>query len=308
MTILSVAEMGERRTSATEENGERKYTRIFLVITNDAREDSSTVKDAEGIPAMFDAYSIDAFTNDEDEPEAGVFDPKALVKDKVARETLDNPFRWEVDVNYSSRARRPSLGAEDPLQRPAVYKWSTETIRLPVEKTIDGNFPRNSAGDPFDPPIEQDAAQRVLTITRNEASFDPGDLDQYSFTTNATSFFDYDPGAARMEPINGDEHFEADASFWVVTYVIKFRDRPDIDPADQWSSRPLDRGLREIDDLGNSDPIEDKGGRQVSVPVPLDGDGAKLDPVDTSSMVYLNFVIYEPVDWTPLDLESDYPG
>ena len=38
----------------------------------------------------------------------------------------------------------------------------------------------NSAFMPFDPPPEKDQAIRVLTITRNEESFDPAAMDEWS--------------------------------------------------------------------------------------------------------------------------------
>jgi hypothetical protein len=273
MSIYKVGEMGERRTAAMDEKGVRTYT----------------ARDHADVPDMFDSYVTDTS-----------IDTQALVISKSARETPDNPFRWEVEVNYSSAAEDPEQAAENPLDRPAIYKWTSEASKDPLQEDTEGNAVTNSADMPFDPLPEVDVANRILTIVRNEETFDPDDKDQYTYTLNQNEIFNQPAGQGRLEPIEGEEQFENGIKFWRVTYTIKFRKQPKT-----WQIWLLDQGPCElIDDEWVK--VIDKNGTEVGV-VNLDGEGRKIDPAEDDP-TYFGFYGYEEADWDPLDLESDYPG
>ena len=292
MGIVSVKEAPDRRSATMDEKGVRKYSRMFRVVTDSPLVDSQTVLNAPGLPSLFDSYSTDTG-----------FDSDALLKNGEAREMADNPFLWEVDLHYSSDATDPTQGVEEPTDRPALYKWTNEIVRIPAGaftdgEDLNGDKIQNSAGAPFDPPAEMEIAHRVLTITRNEEDFDPTVEDAYAFTTNEDEFMGYDAGQARMEPIEAEEAFEGAVRFWKKTYVIKFKT-----PPFDWQFRPLDQSLVEPDGSGGLKAIIDKNGSAVSTPVLFDGAGSKIDPL-TEDPFYFDFQLYEEKDWSPLNLEG----
>lgn len=285
MAIVRVDEIPGARKCSIDEKGVRTYMRVWQVVTNTMLSDSVVARDAPGVPAMFDFYLSD-FAVDHD----------ALVVHKEASEDSENPFLWHVNVEYSSAAGDPDQGKENPLDRPPIYKWTTEEARRPAEVDLDGLPVKNSAGMAFDPPPEYDVGFRVLTITRNEAEFDPAALDEYMFKVNSEAFFDYDPGMARMQPIEGEESFENGVEFWKVTYIIKFRTDDN-----GWKLNPLDQGPCVL--VGGKLVVaQDERGQPYNGPVLLNGIGEQL-ATDIEDPVYLHFRVYDSADFTALNLE-----
>ncbi len=289
MGFVKIAEQGFRRSSSMDEKGVRKYTQIFQVFTDNPQMDSQLVRDAPGIPNLFDSYASNTG-----------FDTDALCIAKEARENSENHYQWEVECHFSSAAGDVDQAEENPLDRPSLRKWTRENFKRPAEVDLDSFYVVNSAWDPFDPPPELDAHIRVLTITRNETDFDPQGLEQYSYAINKEDFFGYTPGQARMDPIDAEEAWENGTEFWKVTYTIRFR----TDRADPWNLHPLDQGTRYSDGTHQITPY-DKAGQPPSRPFLLDGNGNKL-AVNTSA-VYLNFRVYPTVSFIPLKLEQYSP-
>ncbi len=113
---------------------------MFRVVTDSPLVDGLNARDAPGVPLVFDVYSTDTG-----------YDSDALVQSKEAREMPDNPFLWEVDVHYSSDTTDPTQGEEEPTDRPALYKWTNEIVRVPAGaftegEDINGLKIQNSAG------------------------------------------------------------------------------------------------------------------------------------------------------------------
>ena len=294
MSIISVKEAGDRRMASMDDKGVRKYMRMFRVVTDSPLMDSLNARDAPGVPSMFDQYSTDTGA-----------DSDALVQSKEAREMPDNPFLWEVDVHYSSDCDDPTEGIENPLDRPPLYKWSTEIVRVPAGAWNDGEDLLgfkicNSVGAPFDPPPEIEIAHRVLTITRNEDDFDPIFLDQFAFCLNADDFLGYEAGQGRMDPAEGEETFEGGTRFFKVTYTIRFRTLPY-----SWYLRPADISWVEPDGNGGLRTILDTGGTALSRPIFFDGAGNRNNP-QPGTPFYFDFQVYPFIDFGELDLETYY--
>lgn len=286
--IQNRGEIGGKRQCSISQNGVRKYTRTFQVTTSSPLVTSSEIIEAPELPVMFEPYGV--FT-DEDAP---VRDDQALVNEIVAREDPDNPFNWEVDVNYSSDCTDPGQGEEGPIGREPLYKWTNETVKEALERDLDNKWILNAAGMAFDPPPEADIAHRVLTITRNERTFDPVYLDRFSFATNQNTFFGYPAGQARMEPIEVEESFEGAEQFWKVIYVIKFRKLPRT-----WNLRALNQGSCVLDDGDALVVATDKNGAPVNGMVLLNEIGRQIT-TNPPVPVYFNFRAYSVVDFDEL--------
>lgn len=284
--------MGSRRTASIDEKGVRKYTRIFLIITDDPVTDAGTVRDAPGTPEMFDSYEVPTNTLGTE----FFVDDGATLGEKRPIEDQENPFRWELECNYSSTTGRPGDGEEDPMDRPATYDWDYDVAKEPVTQDIDGRAILNSADMAYDPPPEKDVAYDVLTIERNEDDFDPELAAEYAFAINLDSFMGYDPGQARMRPIKAKSQYENGQEFKKVTYVIDFREGKD-----PWHLAPLDQGPCENID-GKLVVMTDKNGQPLNGPALLNGDGRKLN-IEIQDPVYGDHKIYNEKIFATLDLE-----
>lgn len=284
--FVKIAEIGGKRQCTIDANGVRKYTRVWLVTTDDRQVDSNNVQAAPGIPNMFDFYQTSSSV-----------DTQALVNEKSAREDGENPYKWEVQVDYSSDCPNPVYGVEDPTLDDPKFVWEVEELKEVVEMSLDTPPLKiaNSAGQPFDPPPEKDVMERKLIVTRNEATWDPSTEDVYAYSTNTESFAGYAPGEGRMQPIKAEEAFGAGKVYWKKTYEFRFRKAPRT-----WTIRPLDHGPCILGPDGNPMTYHGMDGAATGS-ILLNGLGQRLDPA-ISNPFYFDFKVYNAVDWTPLGI------
>lgn len=291
MGILACNEIGEGRLGVMTENLERRYTRVWQVITDDPFTDAAEVKAAAGIPSLGDVFET-----------ANTTDSGALVVSIQPEQQTDLYF-WKVKVEYSSFA---DPDAADPLARRPKKRWSTQTFSVPANEDITGDALKddtivkkaitNSAYDPFDPPQEKDDATFTLTYTRNEADFDPVGTLQWINAVNDDDFLGFGPGTCKIKSIDATEMEENGVRFWEVTYVFEFRDT--------WHLKPLDQGYREYDrTTATWAPAKDRNGRPVTQPALLDGFGRVLD-IENHDPVFLDFQVYQEVSFAPLEIEE----
>jgi hypothetical protein len=274
--IISVREVSSGRTGTVNEKGERSYTRTFQVITDSALDGPLYVRQAPGIPVRGSIYATDT-----------EIDPGARVK-SITPSQSDNPKVWEVRVEYSSTTEDEQ---ENPLERAPEISWSAAPYTRVAWKDNNGKAIVNSAGQYFDPPLEVDDSRPVLTITRNEASFNPSLAIDYQDAVNSDAFLGFSPGQAKVAMIQASSATENDVFFWRVTYEFAFR-------REGWALSVLDQGryekvsgkpvpIKEYDTAGNAIP-----GSHVTDPVPLSG-GSRLDNPGPDSVQFLSFTVYK---------------
>lgn len=279
MSVLQAKEIHEGRLGPIE-TGKRTYTRVWGVTTSSATDGPIQVREATGIPRLGDAYLTSS------EGDAG-----AVVK-KVDPQPTDNPKLWHVRVEYDSSVEEEE---ENPLNRPAVLSWGSAQFQRVAWKDIDGNAILNSAGQYFDPPPEVDDSRPTLTVTRNEASFNPALKIDYEDAVNTDPFMGFAVGQAKVASINANSQFENGLSFWSVTYEFHFR-------REGWILAPLDQGRYELWDIAGTKrlvPIKERDtlGRKlttnVTEPVPLDGAGKQLQNPGPTTAKYKEFTVYK---------------
>jgi hypothetical protein len=216
------------------------------------------------------------------------------------------PYLFRVVVGYGVRSSRgssePFDPEQNPLEQPMQVEWDHEPIAEQIDIDLDGKPIVNSADERYDPPLQENVYDTVLTIRRNEPSYSPVVADQYINATNEDPWWVFAPGTVLCTRFRGSERRWADLVYYEVQYQFKFR-------FDGWLRRLPDMGRREYlgaDDDGKPDyqPILTKTGQPVAEPVFLDGSGLRLSDADVraGSVFMLEFRTKKIMPFGPLGL------
>jgi hypothetical protein len=281
MPVISIQDISGGGGQA-DDKGNWSYKRRLRLITNSVADGPVTILNTAGVPRPYDPYVTPS-----------EYDFGALCKNVEPTQDPDNPYLWHVEAEYSTDTELAAWYNKDPLQRPSRTSWSTERFRKAMEKDETGAAVVNSASDPFDPPIEKDGTILVVTIERNEATFDPSLPVTYQDATNSDIWLGYAVGNCKVESIGADEHWEDNTHYYAVRYVIHVR-------GDGWLESVLDAGYSAYTTVGVKAPITDLAGRPYSSPQLLDGTGHVL-PVN-GNPVYINFAKYPSLPYANLNI------
>jgi hypothetical protein len=269
MATVSVKEITGAKGSGEFETGKREYTRLYKVITDSNLDSALQVGTSTGIPRLGDIYQAN-----------GSFDATALARKVDAQQDNENPKLWIVTVDYGPFTAQPFQQDQNPLLRPSVVTFGFNKTQRIVRRYADFRPIVNSAGDEYDPPLTVDASNPVLTVTRNEPSFNPAIAVAYQDAVNSDPFFGASPGQAKVAGISAVSQTENNYFFFQVTYEIEFR-------WDGWQPILLDYGRNALFQDQNGvvykSPIfqRDRNGKEmpnipISEPAPLDGFGNQL--------------------------------
>lgn len=260
----------KRGRSGTRElgGGKRTYTQVFLVGTDsplDGSQIARTAIDPKGGPVIPQPGTFYVAGNE--------FDLGCFIKSVEAHEVGETGMLWEVSVTADSEMPDPPRDQENPLDRPPEVSWSFAQFQRVAEKDMAGNAILNSAGQPFDPPIQVDDSRPVCDIERNEDTFDPNIVFAYKDAINSDALdiggLTVLPGQAKMSNIGARRQFENSQYYWKVNYQIQVK-------ADGWALSILDQGWYKTGNNGKPTPCLDDQGNEVTSPVLLDGNGGQL--------------------------------
>jgi len=278
------------------EDGTRTYQRLFQVLTTTPLDGALAISQTNQLPRMYDPYVT-----------LTEYDLGARVVSIDPHETED-PGRWEVAYEYSSKLSQPEQAAisapatpsngtpiptngvtpelatyqANPLSRQTKMRWRAEKVERAVMKDLADEPIMNSAGTRFPLTIQEPVL--VLSISRNEAAFDPNTAFNYMNAVNTDTWFGFPPFSCRIDDISAEDAHEENLYFWKVSYVIHISAR-------LWRLEILDEGTHERVS-GVLQSILDNAGRPVSEPVPLDGAGQRLTNVTATTVRYRRYVIY----------------
>lgn len=304
MSVFIVKEDSEGTSGTRNRKGERTYVRNFTVTCTVLGDDSGVVLADPRLPRMWMPYAT---------PQ-GFVDFGCWCEDITATRVKKGATTFKVVARYSNKLDRPDIQQiENPLLRPADISWDTNSTAVPALTDADGNTYRNSAGDPFDPPIEENVRSLVLRITRNQAEYDPLFYIDYEDSTNDAVFMNFKKGAVRCIHIKGTRAFENGMFYWKVDMQFEMKKEriptnvkyasaftPPDDESKSWYLYVLDRGFREKRD-GRKIACLDPYTKQVlSTPALLDGTGLQLSV--TAKPWYLGFRRFPTKDFNALQL------
>jgi hypothetical protein len=267
MAVVSCTEIFEGQDGEFNARGlSRRYTRNFSVKTDDGLDGAAVVVAYLSLPALYSSYTSG---NDID---------TAAYVDNVRAQRL-GPKLWHATVDYSTITPDAGQNVENPVDRAATVRWSSQSYQVPVTQDINGTPILNSAGDPFDPPVEREDKRRILNYSRFENSYSQIFADLYENAVNEDVFMGADPGYCRCNHIHGERHYEKGAYTWKVDYEFEFR-------REGYEIPVLDQGFRYLDSNDVAQTIRDGQGTPVSSPALLNGIGGLL--TDSASALFFN--------------------
>lgn len=293
MAVVEVREVSPNR------GGERdklqgKFQRVFVVETNSCGDGPNVATSAAGIPQVGSPY---AYLNE-------VY-PAALVQTVRASHAAQKPRGdiWEVTVDYSDKFDLGSggPGQQDPTNFTAEISWSSRPRSIALIADPANDIGVNSAGDPWDPPLERDVPNPVYRVEKYENSDPQFDIERFVGKVNSKEFMFADPHQALCREISGQRVFVQGARFWKVSYEIEFQL-----VEFGWDANTLDRGFRKLvrDADGNEhlEAILDAQGMPLAEPALLDGNGDELPR--GGAPVYRSDILYDEEDFTLLNIEN----
>ncbi len=261
MAVTEVEEIWDGRRMAYDDQAERTYVRSFRVLTDDAQTAQLSVLFATGIPQRFDTYA---------DPDGNV-DLAAFVQELTAEQEQDDPQVWVVRATYSSKLTQPDFGADDPLSRPTEIEFDSVKVTRPLTIDAAGVNVLNSAGDPFDPPIETEECRFTIVLTRNLLAFDYSAASAYVNSINSDAWFGFAAAEVKCTGIKARRIFEKALFYWQVTFTFEAK------PGGSWNLTVLDIGYYQIVN-GSRQLILDKFGAALTSPAALNGQGQQVPP------------------------------
>ena len=249
MSVVGTAKEIPRREKRTDREGTREYRRTFHVYTNNATDDANVVQNAPGLPQRFFPYTSSAS-----------FDLQALCTEINPRQMSGQPFIWEVEVVYSTEAEDEEDEQENPLAEPPDMEMTFDSRRTVIVGTPDQTVLtssglsitgalKSSNGQIFDPPPEYDDYYPVLTVERNEASFNPALAVAFQNAVNEDTFFGAPPRSANIRMIGARKATKNGIKFARVRYVIAFK-------RELWDLRLLNQGTFYLSSNGSTTSYE----------------------------------------------------
>ncbi len=306
--FISCGEMASARPSGTpfSHDGVRTYQRKFLVQYSNKFFGPVEICQCPGIPLPYSPYIVN--TN------IGTSDLRALcVKISSEPYKVAHEGDWGkaiVSCDYSTDLKSGNTGSNFPNKQdgaqnnpelePPEIEWSFQENNRAFTADLDGNAFVNSAGLPLTPAPSIEVAYPVLTITRNELTFDRRRATKFAYAVNKDVFLTTTPGGAQCLPPSARIAFKGSSSYWRVTYKIRFCVALPDGTLSSWQYEVNDNGLQElvfvpgVEDRGG--PTEDVlvklargvmshrhikpagGGGNISQAVLLDGYGKQLKP------------------------------
>jgi hypothetical protein len=251
----------QRRTGGeqlTQGKRVRTYTATYKVSCSTLDEDPVTVLAAAGLPTLASTWPGDG----------GAY----CVSRKPEQDELNNA--WTVTLEYTSnpdvRTEPDEEEAENPLLRPAVIDRGPVSRQRIVVKDTDGWYVLNSAGEPFNPPVEREEHAPAFSISKNLAFWPAAaELAYTDSIALGSKGLIYGARVGKFNGFSGREAFENGYSFWQVTGEFEL-------DWEGWNKPLIDAGYNEKFDDGvlfYLMPILGANGERPAQPVLLDGSG-----------------------------------
>lgn len=286
MAIVWVKEKPLGRSSKQGSDWKRNYTRLFqLKATKDLG--PKAVREGVGL-AIADTYAFGS------ESDGGAFVNDIEVTCSKASKSY---YYWDATVQYGPID--PSVNPLNPLNEQPRVAWGWAQFQEAVTKDRDDNPVLNTAFDPFDPAISRDQSRPILSLVRNEATFDQDLADSLRDTVNDAPWWGAAAGKVKIANISAARQYNADAGgwYWEVSYEFQFN-------RDGWAARPLNAGFRQLNTGGTQQEQIYRDGQPIGSPALLDEDGHVIDPGGTP--LFLEFDIYPESDFSLLNFDAFY--
>jgi len=273
----------EGRTSSYD-GGTWSQNREWLVKTTGIADGEAVASTAGGLPAYGELHP------------APVDAAVPTWAKQITYTQFEGPMAWLVTVTYTSERELD----EDPENDEVLVSWSSEIYQEPVFQDVFGHAVLNSAGDYFvDPSPTRDAAYLIAKIRTSVSYVPPWVISAQNAVNDADITIGglaIAPRLAKMQRLEiGERKKRFGYNFYDVSFEIHIR-------KEGWRLEPLDAGFRVLRPSISAFAFQamDTDFSEVTMPVPLDGAGQMLNPATPSTAVFLNFQIYNEIDFATL--------
>lgn len=312
MAIVSAEEVWSGRSGNADDAFKREYERRFVVVTDNPFDGPIVVTGASGIPVKYDAYANAGGTES---------DPRAFCNRVRATCRSEDNCTWDVIASYSTTVELEAGQSQNPMERGNTpnssggsggggpggagsrydISFSPGSEVKAAVKDRDDNPIANSAGDPFDPPLEIADPYLMMTIGRNIPLANPLSyaltMMGYLNTVNSGPFLGLPAETVKLftwsmqfqPPDNG-------YAFWRETFVFHAK----WNNGNGWLTELLDVGYFRIDGTDKVE-ITDPEGKQYTKPQLLDGAGGVLAAFGAAP-VYMPFRLFPKKDFSVFGL------
>lgn len=285
----------------------REYTHIFVIQTTSLQSQFDILA-YPGVPQQWSAHPRDT---------TAILDHLHPEQDK------SNPYLWTITAHYTTDWLLEDF--EDPSHTLPEISWETDdrqaivpgllktkqissttrdksgVVRTNVQTIQWRDFPRNSAGQIYDPPPQYDKSDPVLVVDYIATSFDSQLAMKYNNSVNSDPFLGADPECIRCK-VQAKRFQWRDQFRWRITLRFAYR-------AEGWQPQVPDAGSFH---RCASDPqgvaFKDRDGNPIIRL--LDGTGLPLagcstpDAEPTDPVVFLTFTAYPSIPFAPLGIDS----
>lgn len=281
----------------------KTYVRRFYILTDDITDEQKDILTDAIVTAV-----IPDFLDDYKNFDGTIFDTDAVCVRRTCKQSDDNPYFWTVHCHYGNHFDMTTVPAEisigfrkftKPFDK-AFWYFDTDLgiyVGSNTSRTINVT---NSAGDPFDPPLEVEVSDAVMKIARYEAYNDTTEqnITDYQDSINEDDFRKFVALTARMS-IGAERRLESGQYWYYVTYEIEHN-------WETWAKKPMNRGYRYLPGgIGPAVNVFDvKTMSRTANAVPLKDNGDKISvPSDIS---YEDYILNRILDWSPLGLLASF--
>ena len=310
MAYVSIDEtVGSRRAMLQVSNGAFKttYTRVFQVITDDTLTDLNDIINSQlgslgvgpdQLPEIGDPYPSDS----------------SAVVTKIEPQEEDGHLKFLVLVTYTNPDAQGV--ASDPTTLDWQFSTAVEEYQEIVEvDAIDGDPVVNSAGDPFNPPIEEVQYRHVIHLKKWFNTWDLADEYARQGKVNNADFtllgYLFPKRCLRCtqwttsgkQNVSGGEYYQLNATF-------VFKPQFDVETIagattlGGWQRAIIDRGFRELRAGQRLQILE--GNVKITTPRLLNGAGGAR-PDNTYDPIFLPFNSVDEADFSTFGLPAAIP-
>lgn len=296
MTITSVALKSRKMRSGV---GERTAEDIYQVITDNPKESLNTIRTATD-PSDPGRTNIFLYVPERgDQYEATDTALRVKEVDVQQPEDVGERISFTVRVLYSTGVVGDE--EENPLDEDPIVNWDDQETSEPVFEDNAGNAIINSAGQTFDPGVEKQVYDALVTIQRNIEEYDEVTASTYRGKVNADQFFirgassPIAVGVAKVVSYRGAQATKNGVSYWVETIIIATR-------ADGWTRHILDEGYATRNGSDELVTKLDANNLPTNQPVLLDGAGDELAFGDPA--VFMDYDLEDTVNFSGMGLPT----
>ena len=220
----------------------REYTAHYVITDVPATSGSTSILLASGLPQLGQTFSA-----------GGDYDTYAVAVGYAGIQPVNwdaSRNAWNASVKYStlaSKQRRPANSTANPIDKPPIISGGGHRRRIAAHlvrvKDTTGRDVFNSAGKFFpDGEIEVDDSSGVLRISRNYATIDLAQLDEFRDSVNVNVWMGKPARTWKMDPAIWRKVYQGNTAYYEISY--EFQGNPET-----WDLKPRDVGTRDF--LGN---------------------------------------------------------